>query len=141
MYQKRSSQDDDLYKIIQYNYQQLFFDKEYQGIYLPFHLEREFKKYLNCGILSKGMARPKEIKKKKIYRTPWAELLKHTFKYEVNFCDHCGTKLSLVACITSTYICEKILHHLKIPIQKETVVHPRGPPEIELFDQELPECF
>ena len=35
--------------------------------------------------------------KKKIYRTPWAELLKHVFKYDVSNCDHCGTKLVLIA--------------------------------------------
>ena len=34
-----------------------FFNKEIQGTLLPFHLEREFKKYLTCGNLAFGMAR------------------------------------------------------------------------------------
>ena len=39
-----------------------------------------------------ALARPKKEKKKKIatYRTPWADLLKRVFKYEVSYCDHCG---------------------------------------------------
>ena len=46
------------------------------------------------------LARPRKEKiKKKIYCTPWAELLEHVFKYEVNYCDHCGTKLVLLACM------------------------------------------
>ena len=88
-----------------------------------------------------AMAQPKKDKiKKKVYRTPWAELLKHVFKYEVNYCDHCATKLELIATITSRYVCQKILNHLGLPVHEVNAIAPRAPPEFEYFDQ-TPECF
>ena len=57
MYEPRAPQKTDLHAIIRNNYRQVFFDKENAGIVLPFHLEREFKKYLTCGIPAYGMAR------------------------------------------------------------------------------------
>jgi hypothetical protein len=57
MYVHRDPYNTDLHCLIRENYRQVFFDKEIQGINLPFHLEREFKKYLTCGILAYGMAR------------------------------------------------------------------------------------
>jgi hypothetical protein len=57
MYTARNPQISDLHHLIRENYQQVFFDKETQGLHLPFHLEREFKKYLKCGNLAYGMAR------------------------------------------------------------------------------------
>jgi hypothetical protein len=81
-----------------------------------------------------GMACPKKVKvKKKIYRTPWAELLKHVFKYDVSNCDHCGTELVLIASITSRHICKKILNHLDLPIYEVVATSPRGPPEMDFF--------
>jgi hypothetical protein len=83
-----------------------------------------------------ALARPRKEKiKKKIYRTPWAELLKHVFKYEVNYCDHCGTKLVLIACITSRSVCRKIIEHLEMPNEEVVTMSPRGPPEMDFFDQ------
>jgi Putative transposase/Transposase zinc-binding domain len=88
-----------------------------------------------------GMAQPKKEKvKKKSYRTPWAELLKHVFKYEVSKCEHCGTNLVLIATITSRHVCHKILNHLGLPIYEVNATAPRGPPELDLFDQ-MPEYF
>jgi hypothetical protein len=46
-----------LHQIIRKNYRQVFFDKEIQGTHLPFHLKREFRKHLTCGIMEFGMAR------------------------------------------------------------------------------------
>jgi hypothetical protein len=57
MYFPRNPQKSDLHQIIRENYRQVFFNKEINGSTLPFHLEREFKKYLTCGNLSYGMAR------------------------------------------------------------------------------------
>ena len=57
MYAARAPAKTDLHQIIRENYVQVFSDKERSGIALPFHLKREFKKYLRCGILSQGMAR------------------------------------------------------------------------------------
>lgn len=83
-----------------------------------------------------SLARPKKVKmKKKVYRTPWSELLKYVFKYEVSNCDHCGNQLSLVATITSQNVCHKILSHLGRPANESIVRAPRAPPEGEYFDQ------
>ena len=57
MYVARNPYKTDLHALVRENYRQVFFDKEVQGSNLPFHLEREFKKYLTCGIPSYGMAR------------------------------------------------------------------------------------
>jgi hypothetical protein len=103
----------------------------YVGVFGARHKKRQI-------ITSKAKPKDKKEKsgKKKIYRTPWAELLKHVFKYEANFCDHCGNKLELVACITSTYACEKILRHLGVEVYTESANSPRAPPELDLFDQD-----
>ncbi|MBC7427635.1 MAG: transposase [Bacteriovorax sp.] len=57
MYASRTPDQTELHSIIRKNYRQVFYDKESHGVHLPFHLEREFKKYLKCGIHSEGMAR------------------------------------------------------------------------------------
>lgn len=57
MYIPHAPEKTDLHRIIRINYQQIFRDKEIQGTHLPFHLEREFRKYLTCGNLAYGMAR------------------------------------------------------------------------------------
>ncbi|MBC7539710.1 MAG: transposase zinc-binding domain-containing protein [Bacteriovorax sp.] len=57
MYVPRTPYKTDLHALIRENYRQVFFDKENLGIHLPFHLEREFKKYLTCGIPAYGIAR------------------------------------------------------------------------------------
>ena len=56
MHTPRDPYNTNLHAVLRETYRQVFFDKEINGIQLPFHLEREFKKYLNCGILSCGMA-------------------------------------------------------------------------------------
>jgi hypothetical protein len=88
-----------------------------------------------------AMASPKKVRgKKKSYRTPWAELLKHVFKFEMGDCEHCGTKLVLIAMITSMHSCQKILNHLELPIYEVNATAPRGPPEHDFYDQ-TPEYF
>ena len=57
MYNARDPYSSDLHHLIRENYRQVFFNKEILGTHLPFHLEREFKKYLTCGNLAFGMAR------------------------------------------------------------------------------------
>jgi hypothetical protein len=52
MYVQHNPYTTDLHQIVWDNYRQVFFDKEHVGVHLPFHLEREFKKYLACGILA-----------------------------------------------------------------------------------------
>ncbi len=93
-----------------------------------------------------AMARPKKKKKtdkakKKIYQTPWAELMKHVFHYEVDNCDHCGSKLKFMASITSPIECRKILKHFNLDHHDVIADPARGPPEEEFefvldkFDQ------
>jgi hypothetical protein len=89
-----------------------------------------------------SLACPKKVKtKKKVYRSPWSELLKYVFKYEVSNCDHCGTKLTLVATITSQNICQKILNHLGRPANEVVVRSPRAPPEADYFDYAVGDFF
>lgn len=88
-----------------------------------------------------SMARAKKIKKtdkkkKKIYHTPWAELMKHVFHYEVDICDNCGSKLKFIASITSPIECRKILKHINIDDTEVSADPPRGPPE-EKFELNL----
>ena len=89
------------------------------------------------------LARAKKEKppKKIQYRTPWAELLKRVFQYEVNYCDHCGTKLTLIECITSPIVCRKILRHLKIETTQYESKPPRAPPTLDDFESENIEYF
>jgi hypothetical protein len=85
-----------------------------------------------------SMATSKKVKKTKVikYRTPWAELMKHVFKFEVDYCDGCGTKLELVSCISSYAICKKLLDHLNLDSEPVTPRSPRGPPEVEMMYEE-----
>jgi hypothetical protein len=57
------------------------------------------------------------------------------FKDEVDNCDYCGTKLVLIASINSSISCHRILNHLGHPVDEVNLIAPRGPPEIEYFDQ------
>ena len=110
----------------------------YYGVFGARHKNRK-------EITAKPKANSKKGKsKKKIYRTPWAELLKRIYKYEVLNCDNCLGKLELVATITSIEICKKILNHLKLDSATVSVTAPRAPPsqyedniqDDDLFNQE-----
>ena len=67
--------------------------------------------------------------------------MKHVFHYEVDICDHCGSKLKFIASITSPIECRKILKHINIDHTEVSADSPRGPPEeklefeLEDFDQ------
>ncbi|MFZ4715869.1 MAG: hypothetical protein ACOYL6_19255 [Bacteriovoracaceae bacterium] len=73
--------------------------------------------------------------KKKVYRTAWADLLKHVFKLDVSNCDHCGSKLKLVACITLPISCQEILKHLNQETEEVVVAMPKAPPQQSYFDE------
>src|SRR5690606_26987033 len=92
-------------------------------------------------ITSKVPGKKKEKPKKKIYRTPWADLLRRVFKNEVDCCDMCGTKMQLIATITSQLTCKKILDHLKIHSHQFEIVRPRGPPKNTNFFDNPTEYF
>lgn len=56
-YRPRNPQATDLHKIIRENYLQVFYNREVEGVTFPFHIKREFNRYLTCGILAHGFAR------------------------------------------------------------------------------------
>lgn len=56
-YRPRNPKASDLHRIIRENYLQTFHDREIKGVTFPFHLKREFERYLTCGILAHGFAR------------------------------------------------------------------------------------
>ena len=91
-------------------------------------------RHRNRKEITSKVAEQKKKTKKKVYRTPWAELLKRVFKYEVDYCDSCGGKLQLIASITSPVACRKILNHLGLDSEMTEASRPRGPPPGDLFD-------
>ena len=76
-----------------------------------------------------------------IYRTPWAELMKRVFKYEVLYCDGCGHQLKFIAAITTIDICQKILTHLKLDTETVCGDSPRGPPAVDSFEPDNDDLF
>ena len=56
-YVARNPKKTDLHRVIRENYRQVFYDREVQGVTFPFHLQREFNRYLTCGVLAHGFAR------------------------------------------------------------------------------------
>jgi hypothetical protein len=100
----------------------------YHGLFAPRHSKRN-------EITS--LAKPKKVKKdtkiKKVYQTPWAELLKRVFLEEVDNCNSCGNKLKYVASITSPIACRKILDHLKMDQEVIEAAPTRGPPMEEIM--------
>ena len=114
----------------------------YHGFFAPRHRNRSEITSQSKGNRNKDKKKTK--KKKKTYRTPWAELLKHTFKEEVDLCDQCGTKLQLIASITSPIACRRILEHLKLNSAFVEATPARAPPvedefalDLDEFDQSL----
>lgn len=99
----------------------------YYGLFGARHRNRK-------EITSKARPKKDKSKKRKVYRTPWAELLKRVFKVDVTYCDNCGTKLELIATITSLTVCRKILNHLKLDSEKVVPSSPRDPPEVYQSD-------
>jgi hypothetical protein len=47
----------DYYSIVNKSYQQVFFNKESAGVSFPYHLKKEFRRYLSCGVMAEGFAR------------------------------------------------------------------------------------
>jgi hypothetical protein len=110
----------------------------YYGVFGARHQNRK-------EITTKAIPINKKSKKSKSYRTPWAELLKRVFLYDVTYCDHCGNKLTLIASLTNPAICKKILDHLNLDSKFSYAESPRAPPEYlenqktteNLFSQEI----
>ena len=82
-----------------------------------------------------------EKKKVKVYRTPWADLLRRVFEYEVSYCEYCGGKLKHIASITSYKAIDKILNHVNISTQRINPISPRPPPENLFSNQYIEDDF
>jgi len=89
----------------------------YHGVFAPRHKKRsEITSKIKITKQNKNELKPK---KKKVYKTPWAKLMKHVFHYEVDVCDSCGCKLKYVSNITSPMACMKIIKHLNLESEFE----------------------
>ena len=99
----------------------------YYGVLGARHKNR---KIITSKVTKKAVKECKTV----IYRTPWAELMKRVFKVDVNLCGNCGTKLELIASITSPIICKKILDHLKYDSANVCETPARSPPELVEFE-------
>ncbi|OUR97364.1 hypothetical protein A9Q84_13650 [Halobacteriovorax marinus] len=82
-------------------------------------------------ITSKATGVKVKKKTKKLYRTPWADLLRRVYSVDVSSCSRCGYKLELIATITNLRVCKKILDHLRIDSDLVDEYSPRGPPELD----------
>ena len=102
----------------------------YHGVFAPRHKKRS-------EITSLARAKKDKSKTKKIYRTPWAELLKRVFMEEVDNCDSCGNKLKYIASITSPIECRRIVAHLKMDQNNSEEAPIRGPPGEEFIQLEI----
>jgi uncharacterized protein YbaR (Trm112 family) len=60
--------------------------------------------------------------------TPWAELLRRTFKIDVLACPDCGGRLRLLATIEEPAVVRKILSHLGITNECPQPLPARSPP-------------
>ena len=59
---------------------------------------------------------------------PWRELLKRTFKVDVERCAQCGARMTLRALVITTAAIDRILHWLGEPTEPPTFAPSRGPP-------------
>jgi hypothetical protein len=59
---------------------------------------------------------------------PWSQLLKRTFKIDVEFCDRCGARMTLRSLVVTTDAIERTLPRLGEPNEPVTLAPSRGPP-------------
>jgi hypothetical protein len=100
----------------------------YHGVFAPRHKKRE-----EITSFAKPKKVGKDTKIKKVYQTPWADLLKRVFLEEVDNCESCRNKLKYVASITSPIACRRILDHLKMDQILIEAAPTRGSPMEEIM--------
>jgi hypothetical protein len=76
--------------------------------------------------------RDPDLEPARIYRVPWADLLKKVFAVDVLACPDCGGRLQLIAFIAEATVACRILDHLGLDSQGPPVARAQPPPE--LFD-------
>jgi hypothetical protein len=59
---------------------------------------------------------------------PWAELMRRTFKIEVDKCERCGSRMKLRAFVIADASIERFLRHIGEPTEPPTLAPARGPP-------------
>jgi hypothetical protein len=81
----------------------------------------------HAGERATAAANPKPPTHRCGYR-PWRELLKRTFRIDVEKCDRCGTRLKLRALLISSAGIERYLRWLGEPTDPPLLAPSRGPP-------------
>ena len=112
----------------------------YHGVFAANHKKRKSITD-KAKRLSEKKNKRKEIPKKKKYRTPWAELLKHVFLKDALTCNRCGESLEYVITIKDPRVAIKILDHLNYPTELQSFDNSRGPPTQELFESSPSDFF
>ena len=65
-------------------------------------------------------------------RAPWASLIWRVFLNDVLECGRCGSRMEIVAAVTSTEAVTSILEHLRLPSAPPAFHSARPPPQTEL---------
>lgn len=168
VYRPRRPTATPLYPVVQHHLETFLAaadDGDADGSGLPPWVEREFRAYLECGILAHGFARarcgdcarermvPFSCKVRGVCpscttprmgmdpssspaRYRWATLLARIYEVLPLRCPACGGEMKVLAFITDPLTVQRILRHLAISPRPPPVSPPRRPPQRELaFDQ------
>ena len=73
-----------------------------------------------------------ESKKRKAMT--WAARLKRAFNIDIKTCEICGGAVKVIACIDDPIIINKILNHLQIRQNNQTIPMSRSPPSCSLLN-------
>ena len=76
---------------------------------------------------------PRRPRRGRRRRTPWAELLRRTFGYDVLECPRCKGRMEVLACITNAASVRRILRALGLPEEPPRAAPARSPPQLR-FD-------
>jgi len=120
-----------LYQLVQEHLETfLALSEEGTGEGLPGYVERDFPKYLDCGILARGFARAR--------CKDCGEDFLIAFSCETRgACPSCNTRrmVEIIAFITEAPTVRAILEHIGEPSAAAPISPCRGPPQWEMFDQ------
>jgi hypothetical protein len=120
-----------LYQLVQERLETfLALSEEGTGEGLPGYVERDFRKYLDCGILARGFARARCKDCGEDY------LIAFSCKTR-GACPSCNTRrmVEIIALITEAPTVRAILNHIGEPSAAAPISPCRGPPQWEMFDQ------
>ena len=73
--------------------------------------------------------KPRRAKTARIYRVPWADLLKKAFAIDVLACPECTGRMQVIAFIAQARVAKRILDHLGLDSTGPPVARAAPPPE------------